>query len=149
MGRCGRTIHGAWRRFLRGHGPSTLVIDATSFDTRALGSAAVLERAPWLLAEGVLIAVGLRGSATIEVRLPAELTGNEAPFLNAADASARWPMSRWLSGGRHPADCKPPCWAEASDDDRSRWSTRRDLVPHRAAVRRRIGPQSCGLDASC
>jgi len=120
-GAAGEPIHLAWRRFLRGHGPSTLVIDATSFDTRALGSAAVLDRAPWLLAEGVLIAAGLRGSATIELHLPAEGTGNEAPFLNAADAIRRLANvqvnQRRIDIRR---DCKPGCWAEAPNDDRSR-----------------------------
>ena len=85
-GAAGEPIHLAWRSFIRGHGPATLVIDASTYDARALGPAAVLERAPWLLAEGVLIAAGLRDSATIEVRLPAELTGHEAALLNAADA---------------------------------------------------------------
>ncbi len=40
----------------------------------------MLDRAPWLLAEGVLIAAGLRDSRTVELRLPAELTGHEAAF---------------------------------------------------------------------
>ena len=61
-GGAGEPIHLAWRQFLRGRGPSVLVIDATGFDARARGSAAVLDGAPWLLAEGVLIAAGLRDS---------------------------------------------------------------------------------------
>ena len=65
-GAAGEPVHLAWRRFLRGHGPSTLVIDAASYDERSLGAAAVLERAPFLLAEGVAIALGLRDSMTIE-----------------------------------------------------------------------------------
>ncbi|MCI4430740.1 MAG: hypothetical protein JHC40_16415, partial [Burkholderiales bacterium] len=36
-GAAGEPVHLAWRRFLRGHGPSVLVIDATSFDARSLG----------------------------------------------------------------------------------------------------------------
>ena len=68
-------LHLAWRQFLRGHGPSVLEIDATSTDVKALGSAAVLDRASWLLAEGVLVAAGLRDSRKVELRLPAELTG--------------------------------------------------------------------------
>ena len=76
----------AWRQFLRGHGPSTLVIDATGLDARAQGSVTVLDRAPWLLAEGVLIGAGLRDSRTVELRLPAELAGHEAALLNAVDA---------------------------------------------------------------
>ena len=55
----GEPIYIAWRQFLRGHGPSVLVIDATGFDVRARGTSAVLDSAPWLLAEGVLIAAGL------------------------------------------------------------------------------------------
>jgi NADPH-dependent glutamate synthase beta subunit-like oxidoreductase/formate hydrogenlyase subunit 6/NADH:ubiquinone oxidoreductase subunit I len=82
----GEPVHLAWRRFLRGHGPSVLVIDATSPDPKALGTAAVFERAPWLLAEGLLIAAGLRDSGKAELRLPPELTGREASFLNAVDA---------------------------------------------------------------
>jgi hypothetical protein len=85
-GAAGEPIHFAWRQFLRGHGPSVLVIDATDFDTRARGSAAVLKTAPRLVAEGVLIAASLRDSRKLEVRLPAELTGHEAALLNAADA---------------------------------------------------------------
>ena len=85
-GGAGEPIHLAWRQFLRGRGPSVLVIDATDLDVRARGTAAVLDGAPWLLAEGVLIAAGLRDSGTVELRLPAELTGHEAAFLNAVDA---------------------------------------------------------------
>ena len=81
-GAAGEPIHLAWRRFLRGRGPSVLVIDATDFDARARGSAAVLDGATWLLAEGVLIAAGLRDSRKVELRLPAELTGREAAFLD-------------------------------------------------------------------
>jgi NADPH-dependent glutamate synthase beta subunit-like oxidoreductase/NADH:ubiquinone oxidoreductase subunit F (NADH-binding)/ferredoxin len=120
-GAAGEPIHLAWRRFVRGHGPATLVIDATTFDARALGPGAVLDRAPWLLAEGVLIAAGLRDSLTIEVRLPAELTGHEAALLNAADAMrsmARINVAqRRIDIQRH---CKPSCWAEAPADDGSR-----------------------------
>ena len=82
----GESVALTWRQFLRGHGPSTLVIDATGLDVRARGSAAVLDGAPWLLAEGLLIAAGLRDSRTVELRLPAELSGHEAAFLNAVDA---------------------------------------------------------------
>jgi NADH-quinone oxidoreductase subunit F len=85
-GGAGEPIHLAWRQFLRGHGPSVLVIDATGFDARARGATAVLDGASWLLAEGVLIAAGLRDSRKVELRLPAELTGREAPFLNTVDA---------------------------------------------------------------
>ena len=85
-GGAGEPIHLAWRQFLRGHGPSVLVIDATGFDVRARGAAAVLNGAPWLLAEGALIAAGLRDSRKVELRLPAELTGSEAALLNTADA---------------------------------------------------------------
>ena len=120
-GAAGEPVHGAWRRFIRGHGPSVLVIDATSFDARALGPAAVLDRAPWLLAEGVLIAAGLRDSLTIELRLPAELNGREAPFLNAADAIRSLAnitvAQRRLDVQRNG---KPGCWAEDPSDDVSR-----------------------------
>ena len=85
-GGAGEPIYLAWRQFLRGRGPSVLVIDATQLDVRARGTAAVLDGAPWLMAEGLLIAAGLRDSLKVELRLPAELTGHEAAFLNAADA---------------------------------------------------------------
>ena len=112
-GAAGEPIYLAWRQFLRGHGPSVLVIDATGLDVRARGTAAVLESAPWLLAEGVLIAAGLRDSRKIELRLPAELTGHEAAFLNAAEAI------RALGSGSVPAsqievqrNSRPSCWGE-------------------------------------
>ena len=91
----GEPIYLAWRQFLRGRGPSVLVIDATGLDVRARGTAAVLDSAPWLLAEGVLIAAGLRDSLKVELRLPAELTGREAAFLNTVDAI------RSTRAGRH------------------------------------------------
>ena len=120
-GAAGEPVHLAWRRFLRGHGPSVLVIDATSFDARSLGPAAVLDRAPWLLAEGVLIAAGLRDSLTIEVRLPAELVGHEAALLNAADALRTLAniqvAKRRIDVQRN---CKPSCWAEPATSDASR-----------------------------
>ena len=82
----GEPIYLAWRRFLRGVGPSVLVIDATGLDVRARGTAAVLDGAPRLLVEGVLIAAGLRDSRQVQLRLPAELNGHEAVLLNAVDA---------------------------------------------------------------
>ncbi|HRC39683.1 MAG TPA: NAD(P)-binding protein, partial [Rubrivivax sp.] len=120
-GAAGEPIHLAWRRFIRGHGPSTLVIDASTYDVRALGSAAVLDRAAFLLAEGVAIALGLRDSLTIELRLPAELTGHERALLNAVDAIRSLANiqagQRKIDVQRH---CKPSCWAEAPGDDGSR-----------------------------
>ena len=88
-GRAGEPIYLAWRQFLRGNGPSVLVIDATGLDSRELGMAAVLDGASWLLAEGVLIAASLRDSRKVELRLPAELTGHEAALLNTAEAIQR------------------------------------------------------------
>jgi NADPH-dependent glutamate synthase beta subunit-like oxidoreductase/formate hydrogenlyase subunit 6/NADH:ubiquinone oxidoreductase subunit I len=117
----GEPVHLQWRRFLRGHGPSTLVVDATSFDERAEGSAATLARAPWLLAEGLLIAAGLRDSATVELRLPAALSGREAPFLNAVDAIRALAQA---SGPRKRIevvrDAKPRCWAESPEGEGAR-----------------------------
>jgi NADPH-dependent glutamate synthase beta subunit-like oxidoreductase/ferredoxin/NADH:ubiquinone oxidoreductase subunit F (NADH-binding) len=120
-GGAGEPIHLAWRQFLRGRGPSVLVIDATSFDVRARGTAAVLDGAPWLLAEGVLIAAGLRDSLKVELRLPAELTGHEAAFLNAVDAI------RSLAQVADPRrqvevlrNSRPGCWGEGNATDRSR-----------------------------
>ncbi len=120
-GGAGEPIHLAWRQFLRGRGPSVLVIDATDLDVRARGTAAVLDGAPWLLAEGVLIAAGLRDSGTVELRLPAGLTGHEAAFLNAVDAI------RALAQVATPRmqlnvlrDSPPTCWGEGGPTDRSR-----------------------------
>ena len=84
-GAAGEPVYAAWRQFLRDHGSSVLVIDATSFDIRESGTAAILKGATWLLAEGILIAAGLRDSRKVELRLPAELTGHEAALLNTAD----------------------------------------------------------------
>ncbi len=117
----GQPVHLAWLRFLRGHGPSTLVIDATGLDVRARGSGAVLDGAPWLLAEGVLIAAGLRESRTVELRLPAELTGHEAAFLNAVDAIrslAKVAAPRMQLEVRR--DDVPACWGEGWPADGSR-----------------------------
>ena len=125
-GRAGEPLYLAWRQFLRGRGPSakgssTLVIDATDFDPRALGSAAVLESATWLLAEGLLIAASLRDSRTVELRLPAELTGHEAVFLNTAEAIQRLKQASvphiQLEVRRN---SRPSCWGEGGASDRSR-----------------------------
>jgi NADH-quinone oxidoreductase subunit F len=120
-GAAGDPIHLAWRQFVRGHGPSVLVIDATSYDERARGAAAVLAGAPWLLVEGLLIAAGLRDSGTIELRLPAKLTGREGAFLNAVDAVRALAQ---VSGPRKHIEvlrnCKPSCWGEGQAGDGSR-----------------------------
>ncbi len=118
-GGAGEPIHLAWRRFLRGRGPSTLVIDATGFDERALGSAAILDGSPWLLAEGVLIAAGLRDSLTVELRLPSQLIGRESPLLNAVDAMRS--MAQVASPRRQVLvlrDCPPSPLTEETDDTR-------------------------------
>ena len=117
----GQPVHQAWLRFLRAHGPSTLVIDATGLDVRAGGSRAVLDGAPWLLAEGVLIAAGLRDSRTVELRLPAELAGHEAAFLNAVDgirSLAQIAAPRMQLNVLR--DSRPGCWAEERPADGSR-----------------------------
>ncbi len=117
----GDPIFLAWRQFLRGHGPSALVIDATNFDVRARGAAAVLDGAPRLLAEGVLIAAGLRDSLKVELRLPAELSGQEADFLNEVDALCSLAHvavpRRQVEVQR---DSRPSCWVERDATDRSR-----------------------------
>jgi NADH-quinone oxidoreductase subunit F len=120
-GGAGEPVHLAWRQFLRGHGPSTLVIDATDLDARARGAIAVLDGAPWLLAEGVLIAAGLRDSRKVELRLPAELTGHERVLLDAVDAMrslAGVPVARRQVEVRR--NSRPACWAEGHTADGSR-----------------------------
>ena len=120
-GGAGEPIYLAWRQFLRGRGPSVLVIDATDFDARASGSAAVLASATWLLAEGVLIAAGLRDSRTVELRLPAELTGCEAALLNTAEAiQALKQVSAPRIQVQVRRNCQRSCWGEGQTTDRSR-----------------------------
>jgi len=120
-GTSGEPVHLAWRQFLRGYGPSTLVIDATSPDINAQGTVTVLEKASWLLAEGVMIAIGMRDSQRIELLLPAELNGQEAAFLNAVDAI------RTLADVANPGrqievirNSKPGCWSEGHPSDKTR-----------------------------
>lgn len=120
-GGSGEPVYFAWRQFIRGRGPSVLVIDATNFDDRALGSARVIQDAAWLVAEGVLIAAGIRDSGKIELRLPAELIGHEAEFLNVVDAI------RSLAQVSSPRmeieikrDCRPSCWGMVDAVDHSR-----------------------------
>ena len=118
----GEPIDVAWRRFLRGHGPSTLVIDATDLSTTR-GATAVLDGAPWLLAEGLLIAAGLRDTLTVELRLPAGSTGHEGAFLNAADAIRS--LAQVATPRRQVVvvrDCHPDAWGDGRPDDGSRLS---------------------------
>ena len=81
----------------------------------------MIQDAPWLLAEGVLIAAGLRDSHKLELRLPTELIGKEAEFLNVVDAI------RTLAQVSSPRmeieikrDCRPSYWGMADDGDDSR-----------------------------
>ena len=120
-GFAGEPLYPFWRQFLRGHGPSELVIDAAGHDARGLSAAAVLERAPVLVAEGLLIAAGLRGSQSAVLILPEALAGLEAGLLNAMDAI----RSRGLAQGRRlPVKVSrggtPSIWGEghATDGDR-------------------------------
>ena len=144
-GGAGELVHLAWRQFLRGRGPSVLVIDATAFDSRARGAAVVLDSAPWLLAEGVMIAAGLRDSLTVELRLPAELTGREAPLLNAVDAIRS--LAEIAAPRRQVKvlrDCRPSCWGDRPANDGSR-------LVHTAETWCRIAllfAEAPGLDAS-
>jgi NADPH-dependent glutamate synthase beta subunit-like oxidoreductase/ferredoxin len=120
-GAAGEPIYLAWRQFLRSRAPSVLVIDATGFDSHARGAAAVLDGAPCLLAEGVLIAAGLRDSRKVELRLPAELSGHEAALLNTADtlrSLARVAVPRIQLDVQR--NCRPSCWGEGHPTDGSR-----------------------------
>ena len=117
----GEPIYHAWRQFMRGRGISLLVVDAASLDARARGNAALLDSAPWLLAEGLLIAAGLRDTTKVELRLPPELTGHEVSFLNALDVIRR----QGFAGGRRlqvevKRNSRPSCWSDghATDSDR-------------------------------
>ena len=114
----GEPIYLAWRQFLRGYGPSSLIIDATSFDIHSLNSSTVLKNAPWLMAEGILIAIGLREVVKIELRLPAELKGNEVALLNVVD-SIRSILQVAVPQRKVEIvrDCRPKCWAEANTSD--------------------------------
>ena len=82
----GRPVDHIWRMFLQGSGPSTVVIDATALDPESLMASAILDGAPWLVAEGVMIAMGLRDSGTIELRLADDQAGHEGAFLNTVDS---------------------------------------------------------------
>ncbi len=120
-GAAGDAIYLGWRQFLRGRGPSVLVIDATDFDERASGAATVLDSAPWLVAEGVLIAAGLRDSLKVELRLPAGLTGYETAFLNAVDAIRS--LAQVASPRRQVEvlrNCRPSCRQERQLNDGSK-----------------------------
>ena len=120
-GGAGEPIFLAWRQFLRGRGPSVLVIDATDLDVQARGTAAVLDSAPWLLAEGVLIAAGLRDSLKIELRLPAELTGHEARL---PECGRRHSSLAQVAVPRRQVEVvrnsRPSCWGERQAADGSR-----------------------------
>ncbi|MDP1956732.1 MAG: hypothetical protein Q8J75_00970, partial [Rhodocyclaceae bacterium] len=120
-GFAGEPLYQEWRQFLRGHGTSVLVVDAAGLDPRARGTAAVLDGAPWRLAEGLLIAAGLRDTAKIELLLPAELTGQEAGLLNALDTI----RARGFLGGRRikvevRRDSVPSPWGEGHATDGTR-----------------------------
>ena len=120
-GGAGEPIYLAWRQFLRGHGPSVLVIDATGFDSPGTRHGRRARWRPWLLAEGVLIAASLRDSRKVELRLPAELTGHEAAFLNTAEAIQRLKQASvphiQLEVLRN---SRPSCWGEGQASDGSR-----------------------------
>lgn len=123
-GYSGEPIYLSWRQFLRGHGAATLVIDATSLDDRARANETVLGSAPWLLAEGLLIAAGLRPGSNvrkIELRLSPELTGREARLLNALDAMR---LKGFTGGRRLQVDvlrnCRPGCWSDGHAGARDR-----------------------------
>jgi PAS domain S-box-containing protein len=95
--------------------------DERVLDERARGPAAVLDGAPWLVVEGVLIAASLRDSRKVELRLPATLAGREAALLNTADAIrslARLPAPRIQVDVQR--DSRPGCWGEGAATDRSR-----------------------------
>ena len=113
---------------------------------RALGSAAVLDRAAFLLAEGVAIALGLRDSLTIELRLPAELTGHEAALLNAVDAIRS--LANIQAGQRqhrHPAPLQAELLGRGAHRTTPRgWCTR----PRPGAASRCCLPAPPDIDAS-
>ena len=81
----------------------------------------MLEKAPWLLAEGLMIAMGLRDSKKIELLLPAELNGREAPFLNAVDAiRSMADISNPGSQIEVIRNSKPDCRSEGHPSDKTR-----------------------------
>ncbi|MDD5295444.1 MAG: FAD-dependent oxidoreductase [Rhodocyclaceae bacterium] len=120
-GFAGEPLYHAWRQFLRGHGASVLVVDAAGPDPRARANASLLDAAPWLLAEGLLIAAGLRGTDKVELRLPPELAGHEAGLLNVLDVI----RARGFSAGRRlqvalHRDSLPSCWGEGQSANGTR-----------------------------
>jgi NADPH-dependent glutamate synthase beta subunit-like oxidoreductase len=123
-GVAGEPLYPFWRQFLRGHGPSELMIDAAGPDPRGLGAAAILERAPVLVAEGLLIAAGLRDSQSVVLNLPEELAGLEAGLLNAWDAIRSRGLMRFTGGHRLSMKVSrggtPSIWGEGHATDGSR-----------------------------
>jgi NADPH-dependent glutamate synthase beta subunit-like oxidoreductase/formate hydrogenlyase subunit 6/NADH:ubiquinone oxidoreductase subunit I len=117
-GGAGEPVYLAWRQFLRGYGPSTLIIDATGFDIHSINSLTVLKNAPWLMAEGIIIAIGLREVIKIELRLSAELKGREVALMNVID-SIRSILQVAVPQRKVEIvrDCRPKCWAEANTSD--------------------------------
>ena len=139
-GGAGEPIYLAWRQFLRGRGPSVLVIDATDFDARARGSAAVLDERH--LAAG-------RGRAD-RCRPARQPQGRAAPAGRADRPRSGLPEY----GRRHPMrsprssvpriqvevqrNSRPSCWGEGQASRRVTAGPHAgDLVPDRPAVRRR------------
>ena len=109
----GLPVDQIWRIFLRGNGPSTIVIDAAGLDPESLGASAVLDGAPWLVVEGVMIALGLRDSGTIELRLTEDQAGHEAAFLNTVDSFRS--LARISTPGRSlevKRVSQPTCWGD-------------------------------------
>ena len=81
------------------------------------GSATILETASMLMAEGVIIATGLREVMKIELRLPEELNGRDATFLNTVDdirSLANISIPRRQIEVVH--NSKPNCWSDRHTD---------------------------------
>ena len=70
------------------------------------------------MAEGIIIAIGLREVIKIELRLPAELKGKEVALLNVID-SIRSILQVAVPQRKVEIvrDCRPKCWTEANTSD--------------------------------
>ena len=96
-----------------------------------------------------MIAIGLRDSLKIELRLPAGLTGHELAFLNAVDAIRS--LAQVAVPGRQVEvlrNSRPSCWGEGQAQRQITADPHAgDLVPDRPTFCRHVGPGWVVADA--
>jgi NADPH-dependent glutamate synthase beta subunit-like oxidoreductase/NADH:ubiquinone oxidoreductase subunit F (NADH-binding)/formate hydrogenlyase subunit 6/NADH:ubiquinone oxidoreductase subunit I len=82
-------VYRNWQRFLRRHDAGVLVVDATQYDARSESEAFLLNRNPFALVEGLLIASAVCGAEKCFILLPPSLQDLEAVLLNSLEAVQR------------------------------------------------------------